>query len=161
MSEKVLPPGWDDERVRRVLAHYEVQTDAEAAAEDEPALEIDLRGLPLPTPEALSHHRLHMQGGPVQPKFIIEEVDDPAEVARLQSQDEHARRNEEWLHAHWPELLPRARGKFIAVAGQEAFIGDSHEDAWVQARKAHPDDDGLIEQYVRPERGPRLYAHQG
>ena len=32
------PPGWDEERVRRVLAHYEAQTDEEAAAEDEAAL---------------------------------------------------------------------------------------------------------------------------
>jgi hypothetical protein len=32
-----VPPGWDEERVRRVLAHYESQTDDEAAAEDEAA----------------------------------------------------------------------------------------------------------------------------
>ncbi len=30
-----FPPGWDEERVRRVLAHYETQTEAEAVAEDE------------------------------------------------------------------------------------------------------------------------------
>jgi hypothetical protein len=30
-----FPPGWDEERVRRVLAHYESQSDEEAAAEDE------------------------------------------------------------------------------------------------------------------------------
>lgn len=34
-----FPPGWDEERVRRVLAHYESQTDEEAVAEDEAALE--------------------------------------------------------------------------------------------------------------------------
>ena len=32
------PPGWDEERVRRVLEHYESQTDEEAIAEDEAAL---------------------------------------------------------------------------------------------------------------------------
>jgi hypothetical protein len=32
-----FPPGWNEERVRRVLAHYEEQT--EAVAEDEAALE--------------------------------------------------------------------------------------------------------------------------
>ena len=32
-------PGWDEERVRRVLEHYERQTDGEAVAEDEAAFE--------------------------------------------------------------------------------------------------------------------------
>lgn len=37
MSGKLneFPPGWDAERVQRVLDHYESQTDEEAAAEDE------------------------------------------------------------------------------------------------------------------------------
>lgn len=39
MRENQFPPGWDEERVRRVLAHYEEQTEAEAVAEDEAALE--------------------------------------------------------------------------------------------------------------------------
>jgi hypothetical protein len=34
-----FPPGWDDERVRRVLEHYEEQTDDEAVAEDEAAFQ--------------------------------------------------------------------------------------------------------------------------
>jgi hypothetical protein len=32
-------PGWDEDRVRGVLAHYESQTDEEAVAEDEAAYE--------------------------------------------------------------------------------------------------------------------------
>lgn len=41
MSKKTtkFPPGWDEERVRRVLAHYESQTEEEAVAEDEAAFE--------------------------------------------------------------------------------------------------------------------------
>lgn len=31
------PPGWNEERVLRVLSHYERQTDEEAVAEDEAA----------------------------------------------------------------------------------------------------------------------------
>lgn len=31
------PPGWDEERVRRVLEYYELQTEEEAVAEDEAA----------------------------------------------------------------------------------------------------------------------------
>ncbi len=37
MTDNRFPPGWDEERVRRLLAHYELQTDEEAAAEDEAA----------------------------------------------------------------------------------------------------------------------------
>ncbi len=33
------PPGWDEARVRRVLAHYEEQAEKEAVAEDEAAFE--------------------------------------------------------------------------------------------------------------------------
>ena len=34
-----FPPGWDEARVRRVLEHYEAQTDEEALAEDEASFE--------------------------------------------------------------------------------------------------------------------------
>ncbi|HEV2124226.1 MAG TPA: hypothetical protein VGW38_15820 [Chloroflexota bacterium] len=33
-----LPPGWDEARVRRVVTHYEAQSDDAAAAEDEEAV---------------------------------------------------------------------------------------------------------------------------
>jgi len=39
MKQNRFPPGWDEERVRRVLAHYEHQTEEEAIAEDEAAYE--------------------------------------------------------------------------------------------------------------------------
>jgi len=34
-----FPPGWDSERVRRVLEHYEAQSEEEAVAEDEAIFE--------------------------------------------------------------------------------------------------------------------------
>jgi len=37
MKTKRFPTGWDEERVRRVLSHYERQSDEQAAAEDEAA----------------------------------------------------------------------------------------------------------------------------
>lgn len=39
MKQAKFPAGWDKERVRRVLAHYEHQTEEEAVAEDEAAYE--------------------------------------------------------------------------------------------------------------------------
>jgi hypothetical protein len=38
MRQDRFPPGWDEARVRKVLAHYEEQTEDEAVAEDEAAL---------------------------------------------------------------------------------------------------------------------------
>jgi len=39
MKQSKFPPGWDEERVRRILAQYEEQTEEEAVAEDEGAFE--------------------------------------------------------------------------------------------------------------------------
>jgi len=39
MSENQYPKNWDESRVRRVLDHYEQQSEDEAVAEDEAAYE--------------------------------------------------------------------------------------------------------------------------
>jgi len=39
MTERRYPAGWDEDRVRRVLEHYERQSDEEAVAEDEASFE--------------------------------------------------------------------------------------------------------------------------
>ena len=39
MKQSKYPVGWDEERVRRVLEHYEAQSDEESVAEDEAAYE--------------------------------------------------------------------------------------------------------------------------
>ncbi len=39
MKKSRFPKGWDEERVKRVLDHYENQTEDEAVAEDEAAWE--------------------------------------------------------------------------------------------------------------------------
>jgi hypothetical protein len=39
MSQSKFPEGWSAERVRRVLAHYEEQTEDEGVAEDEAGIE--------------------------------------------------------------------------------------------------------------------------
>jgi hypothetical protein len=41
MSKQKLPPGWDEERIRQVLAHYENQTEDEQFAEIEAAREAE------------------------------------------------------------------------------------------------------------------------
>ncbi len=39
MNQGKLPTGWDDERVRRVLEHYEDQSEEDAVLEDEAGIE--------------------------------------------------------------------------------------------------------------------------
>jgi hypothetical protein len=39
MSQVKLPGGWDEDKVRRVLAHYEGQSEEDALVEDEAGIE--------------------------------------------------------------------------------------------------------------------------
>ena len=39
MKKNKYPPGWDEDRVKRVLSYYEEQSENEAIAEDESAWE--------------------------------------------------------------------------------------------------------------------------
>lgn len=95
-----------------------------------------------------------------QSPLVIEEVNDPEAIAASLEAFEYHRRNSEWLQAHWPDVLPQARGQFVAVAGQEAFITGTAEEAWEWAQRAHPKDKGPLVQYVRKDVGPRIYAYQ-
>jgi hypothetical protein len=40
-TKQKFPAGWNEDRVRKVLAHYENQTEDEAVAEDEAAYETE------------------------------------------------------------------------------------------------------------------------
>ncbi len=93
-------------------------------------------------------------------RLFPEEVDDPTEVARNKAQHERGRNNLEWLETHWADLLPQARGKHLAVAGQQGFIGNTAEEAWAWVDSTHPEDNGAFVHYVFPEEGPRIYANR-
>lgn len=99
--------------------------------------------------------------GPIENKVILTSIEDPELVAQARAQLERGRRNEAWLSAHWPELLPNALGRHVAVAGLQAFVADTAEEAWAQAKAAHPNDDGAIMRYVFPDNHPRIYATRG
>jgi len=49
MTAKKYPPGWNEARLRRLLEHYESQTDEEAAAE----IDFGLAGTTMEVPTAL------------------------------------------------------------------------------------------------------------
>lgn len=94
-------------------------------------------------------------------KITIEEVTDPQEIAKAQAQCERHRRNVDWLESHWDSVLPQARGRFIAIANQQAFIAETPEQGWDWIRSHHPDDDGGFVHYVPARKGWRIYANRG
>ncbi len=94
-------------------------------------------------------------------KMTVEFGSPPDDPAPLIAREERSRRNSQWLQAHWADRLPQALGKHLAVAGEEAFIADTPEEAWAMARRAHPEDDSATIQYVNPHLGPKIYAYRG
>jgi hypothetical protein len=74
------------------------------------------------------------------PLKVVEEVTDPVEIERHRRISEAFAKNVAWLDAHIDELLPRIRGKYIAIAGQELFVADTPEEACAWARATHPED---------------------
>ena len=96
-----------------------------------------------------------------QPNIIIEEVSDPLDIARHLEQESQFARNLDWVKSHWDDLAPRAVGKFVAVAGQEAFIADTALGARQWVNSAHPEDRGAWVYFMRPGAGPRSYANRG
>src|SRR5258708_3243469 len=96
-----------------------------------------------------------------EPQFAIEEVTDPAEIARHKAKIAQFTRNSDWLAAHWSDVLPQARGKFVAVAGEEVFVAETVEEAWAWTEAKHPEDNGPLVRYVIPGEGPRIYPNFG
>ncbi len=71
MTQNRFPPGWDEERVRRVLAHYEEQNEAEAVAEDEAAFEKPGQTV-MEVPEYTFSFSPHtFEDGPTRDKFTL------------------------------------------------------------------------------------------
>ena len=76
-------------------------------------------------------------------KFTPEPVTDPELIARFQAEEMRSQRNRVWFDAHRSDLYDQAAGRAVAVAGEEAFVADSYEEAEAWARVAHPDADGV------------------
>ena len=62
------------------------------------------------------------------------------------------------LESHAAEVYAH-RGKFICVAGQQLFVGDTAEEVLAQAQAAHPEDGGRFTRYIPVNRADRIYAH--
>lgn len=95
-----------------------------------------------------------MSLSPIQ--ITMEEFTDPGEIAKFQEQWEQADRNSAWLQSHAHEIYTQNRGKFIVVAGEELFVGDTPESAIALAETAHPEDKGSIIRYIYLEKMARI-----
>ncbi|MCI0488397.1 MAG: DUF5678 domain-containing protein [Blastocatellia bacterium] len=91
-------------------------------------------------------------------QVIIEELPYDPEFERLFKQ---AERNLMWFseHAEELEVFKKYRGRYVAAAGGELFVGDSREEVERLAREKHPDEMPHV-RYIPREKGPRIYACQ-
>ena len=98
----------------------------------------------------------------VNPQFpmVMEEITDPAALAKARVQRARFDRNSAWLQAHVTEVYTHYRGKCVVIAGEELFAADTPEEAWGLAAAAHPEDDGSFIRYIPREKVARIYAHQ-
>ena len=88
----------------------------------------------------------------------IEEVVDADERAKAQQQRKQFDRNSAWLQAHITAIYAEYRGKYICIAGEELFVGNTAQEAMTHAAAAHPDDEGWFTRYIPKEKVARIYA---
>jgi hypothetical protein len=89
---------------------------------------------------------------------VMEVVTDPVECAEAARRKERYERNWDWLEAHASEVYSH-RGKYLCIAGQELFVGDTVEQVLKAAELVHPEDDGRFTRFVPTQRGQKLHAH--
>src|SRR5690242_5129878 len=91
------------------------------------------------------------------PPVLVQKETDPVETEHARVRRGRFERNWGWLEQHAADVY-RHRGKVIAIAGQELFIGDTTEEVLAQAKAAHPEDDGLFTRIIPRGQGPRIYG---
>ena len=94
-----------------------------------------------------------------QNSIVMEEVTDEKELAEAHERREKFDRNAAWLHNHASEVYPKHRGKFICIAGEELFVGESPQEVIKKARLHHPEDDGWFVHYIPKQNLARIYAN--
>ena len=47
-------------------------------------------------------------------------------------------KDQKWIHAHFEELVDNYAGRYVAVANEELFVGDTASEVEEMARKKHP-----------------------
>ncbi len=91
-------------------------------------------------------------------QVVIEEREMPLELGRL---FEQARRNLLWFNENAKRLdvFNRYRGRYVAAAGGELFVGDSRAEVERLARAKYPDEAPHIRR-IPAEKRAWIYADQ-
>jgi hypothetical protein len=76
------------------------------------------------------------------PLTAIAEMTDPSELARAQAHRKQFDRNWAWLKEHASEIATRHRGKYVVIAAEQTFVGDTADEAWGRVAGAEIDDKG-------------------
>ncbi|MEP7336890.1 MAG: hypothetical protein ABI977_04045 [Acidobacteriota bacterium] len=92
-------------------------------------------------------------------QIVMEEITDSEENARFRASMAQMGLNGDWLEAHVPEIYRNYRGKYIVVAGQELFVGETVQEAAALAKAAHPEDEGRLTRYIPLKKMVRIYAN--
>ncbi len=90
--------------------------------------------------------------------IVMEELTDPAELAKARAQDERFARNWAWFESHASEIYASHRGKCVCIAGEEIFVADTAEEVLASAMAAHPEDDGRFTRIIPREKVTRVYV---
>ncbi len=88
----------------------------------------------------------------------LEVITDHGRLSASRAQWARFDRNLAWFQERAADVYSAYRGKFISIAGNELFVGDTAPEAVARARAAHPDDDGLFVRYIPREKAARVYA---
>ena len=91
-----------------------------------------------------------------QSPIVMEELTDPAELAKARAQDERFARNWAWFEAHASEIYASHRGKCVCIAGEEIFVADTAQEVLASAMAAHPEDDGRFTRIIPREKVARV-----
>ncbi len=91
--------------------------------------------------------------------MTVEEVTDPGELAASQLQRARFKQNWDWFTLRAVNIYRQHRGKYLCVAGQELFVGDTPDEAIYAAKAAHPADDGRFTRFVPQDMAFRIYEN--
>jgi len=59
-------------------------------------------------------------------------------------------KDQEWIHKHFEELVDQYAGRYVAVANEELFVGDSPKEVEEKARQKYPDSIPSVLRVPRP-----------
>jgi len=60
-------------------------------------------------------------------------------------------KDEAWIHGHFEEIVDQYAGRYVAVANEELFVGDTFREVLEKARLKYPDTEPSVLCVPRPQ----------